>query len=120
MVSGSLALIFLLVAVALIILATGRWKVNAFVVLIGVAFLYGLAIGMPALDVVKAVRDGFGGTLASIGIVIIAGTIMGYILEKTGAALVMTRAILGLVGRNRAPLAKNMARYVVSIPGFCE
>lgn len=120
MVSGSLALVFLLVAVALIILATGRWKVNAFVVLIGVAFLYGLAIGMPALDVVKAVRDGFGGTLASIGIVIIAGTIMGYILEKTGAALVMTRAILGLVGRNRAPLAMNMAGYVVSIPVFCD
>jgi len=120
MVSGATALILLLFAVILIVVATGKWKVNAFFVLITIAFLYGLAIGIPPLDVVKAVREGFGGTLTYIGIVIVAGTIMGYILEKTGAALVMTRAILGLVGQNRAPLAMNIAGYVVSIPVFCD
>jgi len=120
MVSGSTAVIFLLIAVALVVLATGRWKVNAFSVLIAVSFAYGLAIGMPSLDVVKAVRDGFGGTLTYIGIVIVAGTIMGYILEKTGAALVMTRAILGVVGQKQAPLAMNIAGYIVSIPVFCD
>ncbi|MBU1039986.1 MAG: GntP family permease [Proteobacteria bacterium] len=120
MVSGATALVFLLFAVILIVVATGKWKVNAFFVLIVVAFLYGLSIGMPPLEVVKAVRVGFGGTLTYIGIVIVAGTIMGYILEKTGAALVMTRAILGLVGQNRAPLAMNIAGYVVSIPVFCD
>jgi GntP family gluconate:H+ symporter len=120
MVSGSAALVLLLVAVAFIVVATGKWKVNAFFVLIAVAFLYGLAIGMPPLDVVKAVREGFGGTLTYIGIVIVAGTIMGYILEKTGAALVMTRAILALVGQKQAPLAMNIAGYVVSIPVFCD
>ena len=120
MVSGSVALLLLAVAVLLIVLATGKWKVNAFVVLIVIAFAYGLAIGLPAADVVKAVREGFGGTLTYIGIVIVAGTIMGYILEKSGAALVMTQAILGLVGKNRAPLAMNIAGYVVSIPVFCD
>ncbi|EJW13446.1 putative D-glycerate transporter protein [Rhodovulum sp. PH10] len=120
MVSGSVSILLLAAAVVLIVLATGKWKVNAFVVLIVVAFAYGLAIGMPALDVVKTIRDGFGGTLAYIGIVIVAGTIMGYILEKTGAALVMTRSILSLVGRSRAPLAMNIAGYVVSIPVFCD
>lgn len=120
MVSGATALVLLLFAVILIVVATGKWKVNAFFVLIVIAFLYGLSIGMPPLDVVKAVREGFGGTLTYIGIVIVAGTIMGYILEKTGAALVMTRAILGLVGQNRAPLAMNIAGYVVSIPVFCD
>ncbi|HOX11257.1 MAG TPA: GntP family permease, partial [Spirochaetales bacterium] len=62
----------------------------------------------------------FGGTLTNIGIVIVAGTIMGTILEKTGAALSMTQAILKLVGKNRAPLAMNAAGYVVSIPVFCD
>src|SRR5512147_2802110 len=103
MVSGSVALVLLAIAVVLIVLATGKWKVNAFVVLIVIAFAYGLAIGLPAADVVKAVREGFGGTLTYIGIVIVAGTIMGYILEKTGAALVMTQTILNMVGHNRAP-----------------
>lgn len=120
MVSGGMALLFLFIAVILIVYATGRAKINAFVVLIMIAYIYGLAIGMPALDVIKAIKDGFGGTLANIGIVIIAGTIMGYILEKTGAALAMTRAILKLVGKDQAPLAMNIAGYITSIPVFCD
>lgn len=103
MVSGGLALIYLVLAVAVIIVLTGKYKVNAFLVLIGVAFAYGFAIGLPALDVVKHIKNGFGGTLTKIGIVIVAGTIMGTILERTGAALAMTEAILRLVGKKRAP-----------------
>jgi GntP family gluconate:H+ symporter len=120
MVPGGIALLLLLVAVLLIVYFTGKLKVNAFVVLIMVAFLFGLAIGMPALNVVKAIKDGFGGTLSSIGIVIVAGTIIGMILEKTGAALSMTQAILKLVGKERSPLAMSIAGYVVSIPVFCD
>lgn len=120
MVSGVAALVWLLVSVILIIILTGRYKVNAFLVLIGVAFGYGFLIGMPALDVVKGIKNGFGATLTNIGIVIVAGTIMGMILEKTGAALSMTEAILGIVGKKRAPLAMNIAGYVVSIPVFCD
>ena len=120
MVSGTVALILLLVAVVAIVFLTGKFKVNAFLVLVGVAFAFGLAIGLPALDVVAKIKTGFGGTLTNIGIVIVAGTIMGKILEKTGAALSMTQAILKLVGKNRAPLAMNAAGYVVSIPVFCD
>jgi GntP family gluconate:H+ symporter len=120
MVSGGIAVLLLIVAVVAIIILTGKLKVNAFLVLIGVAFFYGLAIGIPGLDVLTMIKNGFGGTLTKIGIVIVAGTIMGTILEKTGAALSMTEAILKLVGKKRAPLAMNIAGYVVSIPVFCD
>ncbi len=120
MVSGGIALVLLLAAVALIIYMTAKLKINAFVVLITVAFLYGLAIGLPLKDIVGKIRGGFGGTLGYIGIVIIAGTIIGTILEKTGAALSMTQAILKVVGKERSPLAMSMAGYVVSIPVFCD
>ncbi len=120
MVSGGLALLFLLVAVILIIVFTAKFKLNAFIVLVSVAFLYGLAIGLPLKEIVSKIRTGFGGTLGYIGIVIIAGTIIGIILEKTGAALSMTRAILRIVGKDRAPLAMSIAGYVVSIPVFCD
>ncbi|HRZ87878.1 MAG TPA: GntP family permease [Spirochaetia bacterium] len=120
MVSGTVALLLLVLAVVVIVVLTGKFKVNAFLVLIGVAFAFGLSIGLPALDVVGKIKTGFGGTLTNIGIVIVAGTIMGTILEKTGAALSMTQAILKLVGKNRAPLAMNAAGYVVSIPVFCD
>ena len=86
MVSGIVALLLLLLAVILIVILTGRYKMNAFLVLIGVSFIFGLLIGLKPLDVVTGIKNGFGGTLTSIGIVIVAGTIMGTILEKTGAA----------------------------------
>lgn len=117
---GGLALLLLAIMVLLIILFTGKWKVNAFFVLLAVAFVYGLLIGMPFKEVIASVKAGFGGTLSSIGIVIIAGTMMGIILEKTGAALVMTRTILGWVGKDRSPLAMNIAGFVVSVPVFCD
>ncbi|MCL1817662.1 MAG: GntP family permease [Spirochaetaceae bacterium] len=131
MVSGSVAVILLIVAIILIVVCTSKLQINAFVVLIAVAFLYGLAIGLPLLSgkdasgkaftgVVDLIKNGFGGTLSSIGIVIIAGTIIGTILEKTGAALSITQAILRIVGNNRAPMAMSIAGYVVSIPVFCD
>lgn len=120
MVSGGTAILLLLLAVAIIIFLTARFKMNAFIVLILVSFLYGILIGMPLADIVTAIRNGFGGTLGYIGIVIVAGTIIGTILEKTGAALAMTNSILKLVGRERSPLAMSIAGYIVSIPVFCD
>jgi len=120
MVSGGVALLFLVIAVVFIILLTARAKMNAFIVLILVAYLYGIAIGLPLTDVVSTIRSGFGGTLGYIGIVIVAGTIIGTILERTGAALSMTKAILRVVGRQRSSLAMSIAGYVVSIPVFCD
>ena len=120
MVSGGLAICILLFAVALIIFLTSNFKMNAFIVLLMAAFTYGLLVGMPLPEIVKTIRDGFGKTLGYIGIVIVAGTIIGTILEKTGAALSMTNAILRLVGKKRSPLAMSIAGYVVSIPVFCD
>jgi GntP family gluconate:H+ symporter len=120
MVSGPIAIMLLVLAVLVLIYATSKMKMNAFVVLISIAFLYGVAIGMPLSTVVQTIKDGFGGTLGAIGIVIISGTIIGIILEKTGAAISITEAILKVVGKNRAPLAMSFTGWVVSIPVFCD
>ena len=120
MVSGGIAVLYLFIAVLLIILLTARYRMNAFVVLVLVAFLYGLFVGLPLKEIVGKIRSGFGGTLGYIGIVIIAGTIIGTILEKTGAALSMSQAILKIVGKKRAPLAMSITGYIVSIPVFCD
>ncbi len=120
MVSGSTALILLILAVAIIIFLTAKFEMNAFIVLLLVAFAYGIFAGMPILEIVKTVRNGFGGTLGYIGIVIVAGTIIGTILEKTGAALSMTNFILKIVGKDRSALAMSIAGYVVSVPVFCD
>ncbi|WP_147821706.1 GntP family permease [Salidesulfovibrio onnuriiensis] len=120
MVSGGIAVLILLLCVGLIVYLTSKHKMNAFVVLIFTAFLFGIMVQMPLPDIVKTIRDGFGGTLGYIGIVIVAGTIIGTILERTGAALAMTQGILRVIGKERSPLAMSVAGYVVSIPVFCD
>jgi len=121
----------LVVAIVFIVIMTGKVQMNAFLVLILAALFVGLLAvnpplvsktvdGKTTLGIVETIADGFGGTLTSIGIVIVAGTIIGTILEKTGAAVVMARTMLKLVGKKNSPLAMAFAGYVVSIPVFCD
>ncbi|HBT15942.1 MAG TPA: gluconate transporter, partial [Firmicutes bacterium] len=84
------------------------------------AYGVGLAAGMEANAIISAITSGFGGTLGSIGIVIAAGTIIGFILEKSGAALVMANSIIKLVGESRSALAMAFTGGIVSIPVFCD
>jgi GntP family gluconate:H+ symporter len=133
--AGLIQTILLVVTVGLIILFTAKYKVNAFLVLLMAAIFFGLfsfvftgtpillsktADGKTTQGLIDLITGGFGSTLTSIGIVIVLGVIMGYFLEKTGAALVMARAILKLVGKKNAPLAMAISGYVVSIPVFCD
>jgi gluconate:H+ symporter, GntP family len=69
---------------------------------------------------VQSVNTGFGATIGQIGIVILAGAVIGKFLEKSGGAFRLSEALLALVGRSRAPLAMNIMGYVVSIPVFCD
>ncbi len=120
MVSGPVALVLLAVAVFLIILCSSKYKINAFLVLIFIAALYAFAIGVPASKVMTIVREGFGGLITKVGLIYIGGTIMGTILEKSGAAVAITEFILKLVGKKNAPLAIGFSGYVVSIPVNCD
>jgi GntP family gluconate:H+ symporter len=134
--AGLIQTILLVITVGLIILFTAKYKVNAFLVLLLAALFYGffcfVFTGTPLLltktnpdkttvtGLIDLITGGFGSTLTSIGIVIVLGVIMGYFLEKTGAALVMAKSILKLVGKKNAPLAMAISGYVVSIPVFCD
>ncbi|MGN0940301.1 MAG: GntP family permease [Selenomonadaceae bacterium] len=110
----------IIIAVLAMIVAISKYKQHPFLVMIIVSIFVGLACGMPAADVIKTVKNGFGGILSSIGIVIVAGTIIGTILEKTGAALVMANTILGIVGKARSALTMSITGYITGIPVFCD
>lgn len=113
-------LIILLGAIAFIVLMTARVRLHPFLVLLLASLGVGLLAGLPAGEVVNAITGGFGGTLSGIGIVIAAGTIMGFIMEKSGAAVVMANTILKWVGETRSALAMAFTGGVVSIPVFCD
>lgn len=115
-----LLLILLVVAIAFIIFATARLKLHPFLALLIAAFGFGIASGMPLADVVKSVNDGFGGTIGYIGIVILAGAIIGAFLEQSGGAYKLAESVLRITGRNNVPGAMSIMGYVVSVPVFCD
>ena len=51
---------------------------------------------------------------------ILCGTIIGTILEKTGAALTMANSILKVVGKKNSVVAMGAMGYVTGIPVFCD
>lgn len=112
--------VLLVVAIAFIIFATARLKLHPFLALLIAAFGFGILSGMPLADVVKSVNDGFGGTIGYIGIVILAGAIIGAFLEHSGGAYRLAESVLRITGRNNVPAAMSIMGYVVSIPVFCD
>ncbi|WP_144789601.1 GntP family permease [Lysinibacillus fusiformis] len=112
--------IIILIGVLFVVLGTAKLKLHPFLALLMSAFFVGIASGMPLLTVVESINAGFGGLMTSIGLVIIAGTIIGLILEKSGAAYRMAEVVLRIVGPKRPQLAMSLIGYIVSIPVFCD
>ena len=120
MVQGPMLLVILAAAILFIVLMISKFRVHAFLALLLSAFLVGLTAGMEPVKVIAAVAKGFGGTAEKIGIVIIAGTIIGVMLERSGAAFTMAETVLKLVGEKRPALAMSIIGYIVSVPVFCD
>lgn len=114
-------IILLILSVAFIILTTARLKWHPFFSLLLTAFSYGALSGTMSLsDVVKSVNTGFGNTVGFIGIVILAGSIIGKFLEKSGGAFALADGTLKIVGKKNVPLALSLIGYIISIPVFCD
>jgi GntP family gluconate:H+ symporter len=117
---GPLLFLIILIGVAFIVFATAKLKLHPFLSLLFAAFLVGILAGLPLTTIVEAVNGGFGGLMGYIGIVIVAGTIIGTVLEKSGAALRMAEVVLRIVGEKRPQLAMSLIGAIVSIPVFCD
>ncbi len=116
--SDTYLLVLFLAAIALLLFAIIRLKINPFLVLPGVGLLTGLISGLPLLTVAKLLGDGFGQTLGSIGLVIGLGIILGNMLADSRATEQIAALLLRAVGSKRAPLAIALTGYIVSIPVF--
>lgn len=112
--------IALLIGILFIVVSTTRWKLHPFLALLLTTFGLAFYAGIPVAEVTPVVLKGFGSTIGSIGIIIIAGTIIGVMLEKSGATLVISRALIRLVTEKRPTLALSAIGYIVSIPVFCD
>ena len=112
--------ILLLLSIAFIVLATTKLKLHPFLALLITAFAFGILSGMPLGEVVESVNAGFGGTIGYIGIVILAGAIIGSFLEHSGGAYRLATSVLRYTGEKNVPLAMGGVGFVVSMPVFCD
>lgn len=116
-----MALVLILVAlIAFIVLSTTRLKLHPFLALLAAALIAGFAYQLPHQDIIKTIATGFGGILGNIGIVIVLGTIIGVILERSGAAITMAETVIKLLGERFPTLTMSIIGYLVSIPVFCD
>lgn len=115
-----LLILLLLLSVIFIVASTCKYRLHPFLALLFAAVGFGLFARMPLSEIVKSINDGFGETIGSIGIVIIAGVIIGTFLEHSGGAFAMAERILKIIGQKHVPLAMSIIGYFISIPVFAD
>ncbi len=120
MLTGIPLLLIILLAVALIVVASSVLKLHPFLALLLVSILTGVMVGIPLRQVLEAVNQGFGGLMSSIGMVVVLGSLIGVVLEKSGATLQIAQGIISLFGKKQPILAISVIGAVVGIPIFCD
>jgi GntP family gluconate:H+ symporter len=106
-------------AIAVLLFLVMKVRLHAFVSLTLVSLLVAL-ITLPVDQVVTTLLDGFGGTLASVALLVGLGVMIGRLLELTGGAAVLANALIRAFGEKRAPLALGVASLLFGFPIFFD
>ncbi len=121
----------LVIGIMVMIILVMKTKVHTFIALLFASLITGLIGGMPVVDitnaagettvsVITAIKDGFGNTLKSTGIIIGLGVMMGGVLEASGAAEQLAFTFIRLIGKRKEEWALAITGWVVSIPVFAD
>lgn len=108
------------IGVALLLLLMIKFKLNGFLSLIIVAFLVGVMEGMPIDKVVTSVKNGVGGTLGSLALIIGFGAILGKLLADCGGAQRIATTLIEKFGKKRIQWAVVITGFVVGFALFYE
>ncbi|APC13585.1 MULTISPECIES: D-serine transporter DsdX [Providencia] len=76
----------LVISILLIIVSIIKFKFHPFLALLLASFFVGIAMKMNPLEMVNAIENGIGGTLGFLAAIIGLGTILGKMMEISGAA----------------------------------
>jgi GntP family gluconate:H+ symporter len=109
-----------LVAVLLLLWLIVKLRIHAFVALCLVSLLTALAAGISVVDVVPTLLGSFGGTLASVALLVGLGAMIGKLLEVSGGAQVLAERLVSCFGEQRAPLALGIASLCFGFPIFFD
>ena len=120
MITGLPLLLIITAAICFIVVACSRFKWHPFLALLTASLFTGLTAGLPLKDIATTANEGFGNMMTHIGLVVVLGTLIGTVLEKSGATLRIADAIIGFFGKDKPVLAITVIGAVVGIPIFCD
>ena len=95
-------------------------KMPAFLALLIVSLLVGLMTGMDPLSVLDSVKNGMGGTLGFVAVVVGLGAMFGALLEYAGGLDAISSRLLGRFKEDRAGWALGAVGFLVAIPVFFD
>ena len=117
---GLAASIVFAAGIAAVIILTSKFKIQPFLVLFFTALAVGLASGLPPAGMGDLVVEGFSKVLGYTAVIMVAALIIGVVMQQTGAVFVISKAILGLLGRGRSHFAMGIIGYIVAYPVQCS
>jgi GntP family gluconate:H+ symporter len=109
-----------LLAIALIVVLISKLKLHPFVSLILSSLVLGLVAGMPVDQVIKSFSSGVGSTVASVGVLIALGAMLGKLLADSGGAEQIVDTIISRSGRRLLPWAMALVAALIGLPMFFE
>lgn len=110
----------LLLAVVFIVVSSARWHWHPFLSLLTASIGVGIAARIPAHKVIEEIVKGFGSVIGSIGIVVVLGSIVGVLLERSGAIAQLGAWMLARLGKRRPSLILTVLGTLLGIPVFCD
>ncbi|WP_442902747.1 gluconate transporter [Gilliamella sp. App6-5] len=113
-------LIIIAIGVALLLILMLPLRVNGFIALILVALSVGVMEGMPVMDVVKSIKNGVGGTLGSLALIMGFGAMLGKLLSDCGGAQRIATTLIETFGDKKIQWAVTLTGFIVGFALFYE
>ena len=112
--------IWLVVSIIVILISIMKLKLSPVIGLIFGSLVMGFGCGLGLVETITTIGTGFGDLLASIGLPIGLGVILGKLLEENGGARVIAETLVGKAGEKYALYALGFAAFLLAIPVFFD
>ncbi len=113
-------LVIVAIGVALLLLLMIRFKMNGFIALVLVALAVGLMQGMPLDKVIVSIKNGVGGTLGSLALIMGFGAMLGKLLADCGGAQRIATTLINKFGKKHIQWAVVLTGFTVGFALFYE
>ena len=113
-------LLIIAIGIALLLVLMLPLRVNGFIALILVALSVGIMEGMPVMAVVQSIKNGVGGTLGSLALIMGFGAMLGKLLADCGGAQRIATTLINIFGDKKIQWAVTFTGFIVGFALFYE